>query len=156
MARRSLVPRGSDEVTWHPFSRLQRAINDMMHDFPGELSLQGNGEDFTPRVDLSEDDKAYHIKAELPGVDQKDVDISLSNGAPVIRGEKKSSKEEKKQDYYRQERFFGSFFRSIPLPSEVIRDEVQASFNDGVLTVDLPKSEQAKADQRKIPISSGR
>jgi HSP20 family protein len=101
----------------------------------------------TPRIDATEDDKAYQIRAELPGMDREDVDITLADGMLTIRGEKKREDEEKGKEYYRKERTFGSFRRTLPVPSEVDESQIVASFRKGVLTIELPKSEEAR---RKI------
>ena len=90
--------------------------------------------------------------ADLPGVDEKDVEVVLSDGRLTIKGEKKLEKEEKKQDYYLHERSYGSFARSVALPFEADPDQVKASFAKGVLTVTVPKPPEVKAKQKKIPI----
>ena len=100
-----------------------------------------------PRVDASEDEANYRIRVELPGMDKDDVDITLENGMLTVRGEKKLEDEEKGKDYFRRERSFGAFRRSLPVPAEVDEAKIEARFEKGVLTIDLPKSEEA---QRKV------
>ena len=105
-----------------------------------------------PAVDIAETGDLLTITAELPGVAAKDVDISLEKGVLTIRGEKRFEHEEKKDDYRRIERSYGSFSRSFALPHEVDADKAKAEFKDGVLTLTLPKAEVSKA--RRIEIAS--
>jgi HSP20 family protein len=107
-----------------------------------------------PRVDVSESENEYEVTAELPGIDEKDVELTLADNVLTIRGEKKVEREEKDKDknYYMSERSFGSFRRAVPLPAEVDEDRVEANFKNGVLTVHLPKSPQAQARTRRIEV----
>ena len=105
-----------------------------------------------PKMDVSETDKEFKVSAELPGMDEKDIEVSVSNEVLNIRGEKKAEKEEKKPNYYCMERSFGKFQRSIPLPIEVDKDQVKATFKKGVLNIVLPKSEKAVKDNKKIEV----
>lgn len=115
--------------------------------------FEGAGEALTlPRADVSEDDKAVCITAELPGLDEKNIELTLEKDRVVIRGEKKEDKEEKRKNYYRRERSFGSVYREIALPCEVMADKATAEFKKGVLTVTLPKTPEAQTQARKIPI----
>jgi HSP20 family protein len=106
------------------------------------------------RLDESEDEKAFHVAVELPGMDEKDVEITLSDGQLIIRGEKKREEEEKGKDFYRKERSFGAFCRRLPLPGAVDEEKVAASFRNGVLTVDLPKSEEALKKVKHIEVKA--
>lgn len=108
----------------------------------------------TPSVDETEDDKAYHVVVELPGMDEKDVEITLSDSTLTIRGEKKQEGEQKGKDYYRKERSFGAFLRSLPIPGEINESGIKASFKKGILTIDLPKSEEAQKKVRHIDIKA--
>jgi HSP20 family protein len=108
----------------------------------------GGGE--YPSVDVSEDEANVTVTAELPGLESKDVEISISGNALHIRGEKKFEEEEKKENYHRIERSYGCFSRSIQLPAEVVEDKVTAKYDKGVLRVILPKSEKSKARKIKI------
>jgi HSP20 family protein len=110
------------------------------------------GGELVPTVDETEDDKAYHVKVELPGMDQKDVDVTLADGVLTIKGEKKMEEEQKGKDFYRKERSFGSFRRTLALPVEVDESKVYASFKNGVLSIDLPKSAEAKKRVKQIPV----
>jgi HSP20 family protein len=109
---------------------------------------------FSPRVDVVEGDKEVTVSAELPGMDEKEIDVSLSRGVLTISGEKREEKEDKGKNYYRMERSYGSFQRSIPLPGEVDEEKAKATFNKGVLTITLPKTAKAQAHKR-IPIRTG-
>lgn len=150
---------------WHPLSNLRREVDRLFEDFPfgpwrpsrlfdveplwrGELSK-------APAVDVAEREKEYEITAELPGMDEKDIDVKVANGMLTIKGEKKEEKEEKKKDYYVSERRFGSFQRSFTVPEDVAADKIDASFKNGVLTVVLPKSEEAQKREQKIEIKKG-
>src|ERR1700739_2672474 len=104
----------------------------------------------TPAIDMSEDEKAYKISAELPGIDAKDIDVSVSGDTLVLRGEKRQEKEKKDQNYHFSERVYGSVQRSFQLPSTVDRDKVAADFSKGVLTITLPKTAEAQKPQKKI------
>jgi HSP20 family protein len=105
-----------------------------------------------PSVDVSETEKNVIVKAELPGMDPKDVDLSIEKGTLVIRGEKKQESEEKNENYHRVERSYGSFHRSIPLPCKCDADKVKAKYKNGVLTVTLPKDKDAQP--RRVSIES--
>lgn len=107
-----------------------------------------------PAVDFVEDDKAFRITAELPGMTDKDVDISLSGDVLTIKGEKQEEKEEKRKNYYMSERRFGSFQRSLTLPDGIDRDKIEAVCEKGVLTVTLPKTPEAVKQQKKIEVKA--
>jgi HSP20 family protein len=107
----------------------------------------------TPHMDVRETDKDIVVEAELPGIDEKDVSLSLQDGVLTIRGEKKHEHEEEKENYRMMERCYGSFQRSLRLPDTVNEDKVEASFNNGVLKVSLPKRPEAIGKQRTIPIT---
>jgi len=137
-----------------PFGELDRMRKDM--DRLWEAFLQrkptDNEEEFSPALDLSETANELIVKCEIPGMERKDIDISLSDGMLNIKGEKKQEREEKKADYHLVERSYGSFTRSIQLPKEVQSDKISASYKNGILTVTLPKSEEAKKKETKIKI----
>lgn len=100
--------------------------------------------EWTPLVDITEDEKEYLIKAELPEVKKEDVKVTVEDGVLTITGERKFEKEEKDKKYHRIERAYGSFMRSFTLPDTAAGDKVSAEFKDGVLKVHLPKSPEAK------------
>jgi HSP20 family protein len=107
-----------------------------------------------PPIDMSEDEKAYKISAELPGLDPKDVDVSVSGNMLVLKGEKRQEKEKREKNYYFSERAYGSFQRAFELPVSVDRDKVAADFSKGVLTITLPKTPDAQKQQKKIEVRS--
>jgi HSP20 family protein len=109
------------------------------------------------RVNVAETDSAYEIEAELPGLDQKDIELKVSDGVMTLSGERKAEQEEKKKDYHLMERSYGSFRRSFALPDNVVEDKIDAKFANGVLMVTLPKREPGatKPGERKIDIKAG-
>jgi HSP20 family protein len=107
-----------------------------------------------PAVDVIESEKAYEITAELPGLDEKNIEVKLANGGLTIKGEKSEEKEEKKKDYYLHERRFGSFERSFRVPEGVDADKIEATFQKGVLTVTLPKASEAQKAEKKIAVKA--
>jgi len=109
--------------------------------------------DWAPLADITEDDKEYVIKAELPDVKKEDVKVTVENGVLTIAGERKFEKEEKNKKYHRVERSYGSFVRSFALPDLAAADKVKAEFKDGMLTVHVPKSEKARTKQVEVKVS---
>jgi HSP20 family protein len=107
-----------------------------------------------PRIDVRESDKAFTIDAELPGMDEDDIELTLSDGLLTLKGEKKEEREEKKEDYYLSERRYGSFKRTFRVPDSVEQDEVSASFRKGVLTVAMPKSAKVRKEEKRIKIKA--
>ncbi len=105
-----------------------------------------------PAVNISENEKEVKVKAELPGLDPKDIELSIQNNTLILKGEKKMEEEEKKDNFHRIECSYGSFYRAIPLPSEIDDTKVSAKFKNGVLEVILPKKEGAQG--KKIEIES--
>jgi HSP20 family protein len=118
---------------------------------PGWPKMPELGE-WEPTLDLSETKDAVIVKAELPGVEQKDIEVSMQDGMLTIKGEKAAEKEEKEKRYHRVERSYGAFFRAIRLPAAVDAGKVAAAFKDGVLTVTLPKAPEAKGTT--IPVKA--
>ena len=108
-----------------------------------------------PTADVVESDIEFRVTAEMPGVDERDIEVTVADGMLTIKGEKTEEKEEKKKDYHVSERRFGSFSRSFALPRTADVDKVQASMKNGVLSVVLPKAAEAKATQRKVEIGKG-
>ena len=107
-----------------------------------------------PAVDVVEKDNAYEVTAELPGMDEKDIEVKLANGGLTIKGEKQEEKEEKRKDYHVHERTFGSFERYFTVPEWVDRDKIEASFKKGVLTVTFPKKPEAIKPEKKIEVKA--
>ena len=107
---------------------------------------------FTPRVDVTEDNENLYVEADIPGVDKKDVKVSVVGDVLTISGEKKKETRDENKNYYRIERTSGSFSRSFTLPSEIQNDKISAEFTNGVLKITLPKSEEAKVVEKQIEI----
>ncbi len=133
---------------WHlPFSR--GSAFDREPFWRRELSFSG-----MPAVDIIEKEDAFEITAELPGMDEKNIEIKLSNGTLTIKGEKKDEREEKKKDYYLSERHYGSFQRTFGLPDGVDPEKIEAHFSKGVLSLHLPKKPDAQKPEKTIPIKT--
>ena len=130
-----------------PAASLQREMNRLFDDFFGRDFLvepfRGIG-DWRPALDVAETDTSVIVKADLPGLEAKDLDVSIRGDLLTIKGEKKEEKEEKTKSFHRVERRYGSFERSVRLPATVKADQVNASFKNGVLRIELPKTEDAK------------
>ena len=107
-----------------------------------------------PAVDVVESENAYEIKAEMPGMDEKNIEVKVANGNLTIKGEKQEEKEEKKKDYYLHERKFGSFERSFSIPEGVDTDKIEAAFKNGVLNVTLPKKPEAQKPAKNIEVKA--
>ena len=107
-----------------------------------------------PAVEMTESDKAYEVTAELPGMDEKDIEVKVVDGNLMIKGEKQQEKEEKQKDYYLHERRFGSFERRFQVPEGVDADKIEASFKKGVLTVTLPKKLEAQKPAKRIEVKA--
>jgi HSP20 family protein len=158
-------PRSRVPQQWEPFERFRHEMDRLFDDFAGGFgrgSLFGSsgrrGETTlagAPAVDLAETDKAYEITAELPGMDEKNIEVKLAMGVLSIKGEKQEEKEEKDKNYYRRERSFGSFERSFHVPDNVDAEKIQASFKNGVLSVMLPKTAEAQKGPKKIDVKTG-
>jgi HSP20 family protein len=132
---------------------LQREMNRMFDSFfrgVDEPSLFNST--WIPAVDVAEEDDAYVVKVELPGVNKDDVKITLESNILTIRGEKKAESEVKQKNYHRTERSYGSFQRSFTLPTTVKNDKIDATYRDGILTVALPKAEEAKPKQIEVKV----
>jgi len=132
----------------HEFPEVFKEMEDMFKDFWHDFALGEIGTDldvnWAPRLDVIETEGTIEIKAELPGLERKDIDISLDGNVLVIKGEKKLEKEETDKHYHRKERRYGSFYRALRLPAEVVSDKINATYKDGLLTITLPKTEESK------------
>jgi HSP20 family protein len=146
---------------WDPFrelTTLQDRMNRIFQDtFGGPLTPRAGEESlmagaFIPPVDVYEDDHNIVLKVEVPGIDQKDIDIRLENNVLTVRGERKFEKEEKEENYQRVERRYGSFSRSFTLPNTVDTDNVNADYENGVLKITLSKRAEAKPKQIKVNV----
>jgi len=142
--------------TWpSDFFGVQREINRLFDNFfRGGMQDDGSyGLSYwTPAVDIAEHDDAYVVKVELPGVNRDDVKITMESNVLTIRGEKKEEKDVKKDDFHRMERMYGSFQRSFTLPSTVSNEKIDAVYKDGILSITLPKAEEAKPKQIEVKV----
>jgi HSP20 family protein len=143
-------------VPWKPFDELTsfRREMDRLWDrfFSERPALDMLEKGWEPTMDITETKSDLIVKAELPGIDPKEIDISLTGDTLTIKGEKQQEKEEKEENYYRIERSYGIFSRTIKLPMNVQNDRIKASYQHGVLKITLPKSEEAKQKQIKIKV----
>ena len=146
-------------VRWDPFRELEDMSDRLNRVFSRPALPRTNGKetmivaDWVPSVDVSETDGEYRIKAEIPDVKKEDVRVTLEDGVLTIQGERKQEKEEKGKKYHRVEHSYGSFVRSITLPDLVDEEQVKAEFKDGVLNLQLPKSEKAKPKSIEVKVS---
>lgn len=150
----------------NPFESLRREIDRVFDAFPMgfprgrrafDLDLSWPREaawPVMPAVDVAEKDGAYEISAELPGMDEKDIEVKVSNGTLTIKGEKKEEKEQRDKDFYLSERRYGSFARSFEVPAGIDPARIEARFAKGVLMVTLPKSPEAKQNEKKIEVKA--
>jgi HSP20 family protein len=149
---------------WDSLGRLRRDMDRLFDEFSGGIMAFPTrfgladvepfwraGRNVEPVVDFVETPENYRLTAELPGMDEKNIEVKISNGNLLIAGEKREEKEEKKPNFYLSERRYGSFHRSVPLPEGAQTENIAATFRNGVLTVTLPKSEAAK-QEKKIEI----
>ncbi|MEP3275835.1 MAG: Hsp20/alpha crystallin family protein [Stappiaceae bacterium] len=167
--KRETKPVTASEESWSPFESLHREVDRLFSDFgrfdwrhPFHLSSPGrelgwpaqSAWRLVPEIDLIEEDEAYEITAELPGLKEDNIEIKLSNGMLTIRGEKKAEKEERKKDYHLSERRFGSFQRTFPIPEGVDVDAVEAVLSQGVLSVKIPKTAEARQKEKTISVKA--
>ena len=158
--------------TWpslQPFKSLRREVDHLFEDFDrgfwrSPLSSARSLEPLfrgdikwpaAPAVDVVETENEFKVTAELPGLDEKNIEVTVANNVLTIKGEKQEEKEEKKKDYYVQERHYGSFERRFDLPDSVDAAKIEATFKQGVLTLTLPKTAEAKEPEKKIEVKAG-
>lgn len=151
---------------WRPFDGLRREVDRLFEDFQlgawrspfgrGAFDVQpfwrGDLWSRAPAVDIVDKESAYELSAELPGMDENNIDVKFSDGTLTIKGEKRDEREEKKKNFYLAERRYGSFQRSFSVPKSVDAGRIEANFKNGVLTVTLPKTPQARQNEKKIPV----
>src|SRR5690349_11992912 len=147
---------------WDPFRELNQITDRMNRLFQDTYGTnQGRSEEslaqmnFVPPVDIYEDEHNVTLKLEVPGIDQKDIDVRLENNTLVVRGERKFEKDEKEENFHRIERRYGSFYRAFTLPNTVDSENVNANYDNGVLTIKLAKKAEAKPKQIKVNIGVG-
>jgi HSP20 family protein len=142
---------------WDPFrevAALQNRMNSLFRDL-NETDSPLTTASFVPAVDIYEDEKKVVLKLEVPGMNQKDLDVSVENHTLTVKGERKFEADEKEQNFHRIERRYGSFYRSFTLPSTVDTQNVVASYNAGVLKLELAKKPEAQPKQIKINVQDG-
>lgn len=160
--------RSSSAATWHPIEGLRQEVTRLIDDFgqgywqPLRRSLFASGPlvrraltwetGITPPVDVMESEKMYEIMAEMPGMDEKNIEVKVADGTLIIKGEKQEKREETGKEYYLRERNFGSFERSFTVPETIDTDKIEASFKSGVLTLILPKKPEAQKPAKKIEV----
>jgi HSP20 family protein len=139
---------------------LHRAVDRLLEnawngDFgPSLFAESGRTRDVIPRMDVTEDDKAFGVTIELPGMTEKDIAVSLTDRVLTVAGEKKEEKEQKDKDTYRSERRYGSFRRAFELPNDIDANKIEASFKNGVLKIDLPKTKEAQEKVKHIEVKA--
>jgi len=169
MAQNPMEVKKSQSTTLAPSSNPWREIDRLFDQFANSFGLPAMRRMFdlapgwrhetpfgltAPAVDISEDENGYKIEAELPGLSEQDIDISIRGDMLVLRGEKRQEHEEKNKNHYLSERSYGVFERSFVLPEGVDRDNVDAQFSKGVLKITLPKTQHAQQQQRKIEVKA--
>ena len=143
----------------NPFDDFRREMDQLFNGFlsewPARTSLmERQFGSFVPEIDVAETDKEIRVTAELPGMEEKDVEVTLTEGVLTIKGEKREEHDEEKGDSFRSERRYGMFERSIALPSGLDADKAKASFKKGVLKVTLPKTPEAQSIRRRITVET--
>jgi len=154
-ARQEVEPSESD----HPVTSLQREMNRVFDEFWSRFDrpfeeIGGFSAPGMAASDVVETDGSVEVSVELPGLDEKDVEVTLSGDTLTIKGEKKVERQDEKKGFYLSERSYGSVFRAIPLPSGVDTDKAEAKFKNGVLTVTLPKSAEAASRSKKVEVTA--
>ena len=139
---------------WDPFREvvaLQNRVNSLFREMNDEDSPL-TAASFVPAVDIYEDAEKVVLKLEVPGIEEKDLDVRVENNTLTVKGERKFEKEEKEENFHRIERRYGSFYRAFTLPSTVVTENVGASYNAGVLKLELKKKPEAQPKQIKINV----
>jgi HSP20 family protein len=143
----------------NPFSSLQNEINRVFEGFFNDFQSPSllpsawiESQMATPVVDIFENEKSFKVEAELPGIQQDDVEVTINDNYLTIKGEKKASKEDKEDNYVRRERYYGSYQRTIALPETADADKAKATFKKGVLWIEIPKKKEAIKPSRKVEI----
>jgi HSP20 family protein len=148
-----------DVTAWHPVTNVLDEFNSIHNEIDRVFDRVRGGEydtnpaqSWLPAVDIMEQENSFVIKAELPGVDKKDVKITVQNDVLTIKGEKKQETEKNGENYYRTERLYGSFQRSFTLPATIASEKIDASYDNGVLILNLPKLEEAKPKEIEVKV----
>jgi HSP20 family protein len=137
----------------NPITSWQNEMNNLFDRFGRDMgTLDVDLTDFSPRVEIKEKDKHYTVSAEVPGIKESDINVTLKDNNLILEGERKSESKKEEEGYFSSEFSYGSFYRSIPLDEEVNPDTVKASYKDGILTVELDKVKATPQKTKKIPI----
>ena len=139
---------------WDPFREvqsLQNRVNALFRDFSGDEGPVTTA-NFVPAVDIYEDEQNVVLKLEVPGIEEKDLDVRVENNTLTVKGERKFEKEEKEQNFHRIERRYGSFYRAFTLPTTVDAEHISAGYNAGVLKLELKKKPEAQPKQIKVNV----
>ena len=141
--------------TWSPVDRLASLRDEMdrLFDFTWPTRDSGLFSGWTPALDVHDDKDNFVVSVELPGLKKEEIGISLHEGVLTVSGERKQDRERKEGETFRSERYFGRFQRSVTLPAAVDASKVKATYKDGILTIDLPKAEEAKPKQIAVSVS---
>lgn len=149
----------------NPFLALHREMNQLFDDFFGGLetniarprneALRRDIDAWSFNVDVAENEHEVRVVADLPGMEEKDIQVELTNDRLTIKGEKNTERDEQKEDYHLMERSYGSFYRTVPLPAGLEDQQAKARFKNGVLTITIPKSPDAKRPKKQIQITQG-
>lgn len=143
---------------WDPFREfndLQSRMNRLFRDSQNEGQEALTVSTFAPAVDVYEDEHNFILKFEVPGIEEKDIDVRVENNLLTVRGERKFEKDEKEENYRRIERSYGSFTRSFTLPNTIDAEQVSANYDRGILKIQLAKKAEAKPKQIKVNVTSG-
>ena len=153
-SNRDLAVRREASDPFELFRRdMDQVFNGFFGDWSGRTSLMNRQfGSFVPEIDVKETDKEVRVTAELPGMEEKDIDVALTEGVLTIKGEKREEHDEEKGDFFRSERRYGMFERSLALPNGIDANGAKASFKKGVLRITLPKTAEAQSNRRRIAI----
>lgn len=150
---------GLSDYLREPFNRLRGEVDRIFDEFPPRFPATNFGIRYLaslpiPALEMTETDEAYHLSVELPGVPQENVDISVEGDTLILKGEKKEEREEKEREYTISERSYGAFERRVSLPKDGIPDQIDASSENGVINIVIPRSQGVSEGSRKIEISA--
>lgn len=154
----NLIRRNQKGLAWSPFRELETLQNEMERLFDFSLSKWSNGsrgifgDGWGPAIDLYDEKDNLVVKADLPGLSKDEIEVTIEGDSLVLKGEKKHEEKSKEKDFIREERFYGAFHRSIPLPVSIDSEKITAAYKNGVLELTLPKKEEAKPKQIRVDV----
>ena len=152
--------RGTNIRATHPLSLVDRRFQSLFDDFFGGIGSEFSpvttekAQVFNPRIEITEDATGLSVRAELPGLEEKDVEVELTKDHLILKGEKRDESERTEGQTHYTERSFGSFQRAVPLSFEIEEDKVEATFKKGILTVKLPKTSRARSETKKVSVKA--